>query len=281
MKLSHQLTATRTLCCVILSAVFVFNAAVADAQFPSLKGIRIPKVRTSSSSRVTEYLPQAIQAAETLQRVRQQRQHYQPVPKPPVHKINHPPKVCPQPAPPKAGQPPVAPPAASPNVPETKVSLARSLVPRAKQAFAAEDYDRAISILDQILKLVPEDADAYQFRSLAYFAKGEFEPSAADAYDSFRFGNAWTWDTLQSMYPEGKTSRYTEQLRKLEEVNRSDDQSMPSHFLLAYQYIVLGHLSHAETELKAVLAINQEEQLSQQLLAVVQNAQNQEQFSQK
>jgi len=280
MQLSQQLTATRTLTCLVLAGLMALCTATAEAQFPSLKGIRIPNVQRSSSSRATQYLPQVIQAAGALQQIQQQNrnhQQYHPAPQAPPR----PPQVCPQPVSPPVNRPPVSPPAASPNVEETKLGLARSLVPRAKQAFAAQDYDRTISTLTEVLKLVPEDADAYQFRSLAYFSKGDFENAAADAYDSFRFGNAWTWDTLQSIYPEGKTSLYTPQLRKLEAVNRSDEQSMSSHFLLAYHYIVLGHLPNAESELKAVLAINAQEELSQQLLGVVQNAREQKEVSQK
>lgn len=161
------------------------------------------------------------------------------------------------------------------------MALARSLVERAKRSFAAEDYQGCADTLTEVLKLMPEDADAYQFRSLAYFASQEFDKAAADAYDSFRFGNAWTWATMVTMYPPKQDSRYTEQLRGLEKLNRSEQRNMSTHFLLAYHYIVLNHLPQAERQLNAVLQINAEEGLSKQLLAVVQNAQQADKVTQK
>jgi tetratricopeptide (TPR) repeat protein len=269
MKTFSQTTLTRCFFAAVVVAGLSGFASTAQAQLRGVGnfgGFDIPR-RTGSSSSTLEYvLPQVIRTVETLRDAREQNR-YQPAPNPP--------RQCPVPAPSPVVIP--APPPAAvvdvPDVAETKVSLARTLVERAKQSFANQDYKRTAETLTEVLELVPEDGDAYQFRSLAYFALQDHERAAADAYESFRFGNAWTWATMATLYPKGQSSRYTDQLRKLEQTNRSDERSMTTHFLLAYHYIVLGHLQHAERELTRVLEVNTEEPLSKQLLAVVQDAQ--------
>ncbi|MEM8668942.1 MAG: hypothetical protein AAGG48_15585 [Planctomycetota bacterium] len=227
----------------------------------------------SSSTNLERVLPQVLGTVGAIQSVRG-RSALRPAPT----------RVCPPPAPAPPVVTPVPPPPVAvevPTVEETKMTLARTLVDRAKEAFAKEDYARCSDVLTEVLELMPEDANAYQFRSLAFFAQQDFEKAAADAYDSFRFGNAWTWDTVLTIYPEKQSARYTTQLRGLEKINKSESQSMSTHFLLAYHYIVLGHLPQAERELTTVLTLNPEEKLSQQLLAVVKNAQQTDKVSQR
>ena len=281
---------------VLVLAVLISGVCwttTADAQLRGFDRLNISRIggmggigsrARSSSSTLDRVLPQVMRSAQVMRSTRG-RNYSQPVPVTPQR------RPCPTPAPTPAPMPVVdpvvtpvpAPPVAAeiPSIEETKATLARALVEKAKNAFAEQDYEQCADTVSEVLKLMPEDADAYQFRSLAYFALEDFEKSAADAYDSFRFGNAWTWSTLVSIYPAGKDARYTNQLRSLEKMSRSDAQTMSTHFLLAYHYIVLNHLPQAERELNKVLTISAEEPLSKQLLAVVQNAQQASKVSQK
>jgi len=258
-----------------VSALILSPDAV-QAQF-SIRGIQIPSGRNQRVQAET-VIPQVLRAVRA---VRDSRNRVPDVVTPPTK-----PDVCPAPLPgaPVDNYPVPSPtPAAGVGHPAVKLTPIQRLVEDAKQHFKDGRYLQAATKLDGVIKLQAEDADAYQFRSLAWFAAGEHEKAAADAYDAFRFGNAWTWPVVRSLYPNGKSSIYTNQLRELEKASRSDGRTMSTHFLLAYQYVVLGHLEPAEKQLNIVLTLNPGEPLSRQLLAVVQNAGNksQQKVSQK
>jgi len=253
-----------------------------QAQLSRLSGIKIPNLnRSSSSSRADVIVPQVIRAVQGVQNSRRWTPSRPVVD--PITVVRPPVKKCPPqtivPVRPSPITPP-PPPAVAPSPEEAKLIGVRALVAKAKELFAAKQYQQAGRVLDQVIKLVPEDADAWQFRSLTHFAQQDYDRAAADAYDAFQLGNAWTWPTLRSLYPEGKASQYTDQLRHLEDLTKTVEPSMSSHFLLAYHYIMLGHLNHAEKQLELVLTVNPEEPLSQKLLAVV-RSQSDQQVTQK
>ncbi len=143
---------------------------------------------------------------------------------------------------------------------------ARNKTDVAKAYFRTKQYVDSQRYLDQVVKLVPNDTNAYQFRSLVFFAQFKYDDAAADAFDALRLGNTWTVDVLDSVYP--KAAIYHEQLDQLKRATEKSP-SMSNHFLLAYHYLMLNDLENGRKQLEQVLVLQPEEPLSTQLLAVV------------
>lgn len=136
----------------------------------------------------------------------------------------------------------------------------------ARAFFRTAQYGDAQRHLDSVVKLVPNDTNAYQFRALTLFAQGNYSEAAADAYDSLGMGNTWTVEVLDSIYPVA--DRYHHQLAKLKQQTESNP-SMSTHFLLAYHYLMLNDLGNGKVELEKVLKLQPGEPLTTQLLAAV------------
>jgi len=80
-------------------------------------------------------------------------------------------------------------------------------------------------------------------------------------------GPGWDWDTTKSLDPDVAT--YTEQLRALEGYQRANPMSAETRFVLAYHYLVLGHIDAAVKQLENVVKLLRESQLSAELLAAL------------
>jgi tetratricopeptide (TPR) repeat protein len=198
----------------------------------------------------------------------------QPVTNP--HCQTNPRPAPPRPAPPRPFTPvhPVSQPtgAVQPTVEPTEEEQAREHVLAARRAFEKQDYPAALRRMDEAVKLVPGNRDARQFRSLILFATPSYQQAAAEAYDAVLLGPVWNWETLRTLYKEPKT--YTQQFRRLQQAAASQPESLDVHFLLAYHYLMLGHLKHGEASLVKVLEIQPEEPVTQQLLHAVRAAQD-------
>jgi hypothetical protein len=139
-------------------------------------------------------------------------------------------------------------------------------VAQAKRYFELQRYADALPILNRVIEQVPNDSDAFQFRSFIHFAMGDFEAAAADAYDALSFGNAWDWQTVYDLY--GNAETYTAQMRRLETQARAE-RTLSGHFLLGYHYVVLGHYSRGKNEFQKVLAIQPDEPMAAALVEVL------------
>ncbi len=154
----------------------------------------------------------------------------------------------------------------------TKIQEARPLVADAKKLFAAGQFDAAAAQLDRVVELLPEDADARQFRSLILFAQGRYQAAAADAYDAIQLAPTWDWKTVRSLYADA--SAYTEQLRQLETAVRQSPTSVENHFLLAYHYLMMGHWRVGEQQLAKVLELQPNEEVSTKLMLAARQRQD-------
>lgn len=148
---------------------------------------------------------------------------------------------------------------------------ARDHVAAARRAFEQRDYAAALGHADRVVQLVPKNPDARQLRSLILFAMSDYKRSAAEAYDAILLGPVWNWATLSSLYAD--VADYTQQYRGLQTAAANQPKSLEVHFLLAYHYLMLGHLKQGEAELAKVLEIKPAEPVSAQLLQVVRQAQ--------
>jgi Tfp pilus assembly protein PilF len=141
------------------------------------------------------------------------------------------------------------------------------LVSEAKMLFRQGRYAEAKARLDDVVKAVPDDSDAYQFRALASFAGTQYDAAAADVYDAFKLGNSWTRAALADAYGS-QAPAYTGHLQQLEQAARAE-AAMSRHFLLAYHYIVLEQFDEAERELNNVLQLEPDEELTKKLLEAI------------
>jgi cytochrome c-type biogenesis protein CcmH/NrfG len=134
----------------------------------------------------------------------------------------------------------------------------------AREAFKAGDAVKAQTLVEKAIELLPSDATLHEFRALTLFAQGRYKEAAATLYAVLAAGPGWDWKTMRGLYPDEDT--YTRQLRALEEHVRKDPNSGEAHFVLAYQYLVLGSKDEAVKQLKEVVRVQPQDKLSAALL---------------
>ncbi len=137
----------------------------------------------------------------------------------------------------------------------------------ARDAFKNGDYAGALRETDAALKSLPKDAALHEFRALVLFATKDYKQAAATLYAVLSAGPGWDWTTLSSMYANVAT--YADQLRILEQYVTDNPNSADGHFVLAYHYLTCGHTDSAENQLREVIKLQPQDQLSPQLLKMM------------
>jgi tetratricopeptide (TPR) repeat protein len=117
---------------------------------------------------------------------------------------------------------------------------------QAREAFQAGDYNKALELVDQSIKTVPNDADAQEFRGVTLIALGRYKEAAATLYAVLAAGPGWDWTTLISLYPN--VDVYSTQLRQLEAFRDQNPNDPAARFALAYLYTCQGSTDAAERE---------------------------------
>jgi thioredoxin-like negative regulator of GroEL len=141
---------------------------------------------------------------------------------------------------------------------------AMELFDEAREFFKNSDYEVALQLADQAIELLPSDATLHEFRALCLFALKDYQQAAATVYAVLAAGPGWNWETLASLYRS--TTTHTQQLRALEAYVRENPDDAAATFLLAYQYMTMGHLETAVTMWERVSRLLPEDQLTAQLL---------------
>jgi tetratricopeptide (TPR) repeat protein len=131
-------------------------------------------------------------------------------------------------------------------------------------AFKQGDYTRALQLVDSALVTMPLDSVLHEFRALILFAQGNYNEAASILHPVLLAGPGWNWSTLLGLYPDVQV--YTAQLRALERYRNEHKDSASARFLLAYQYLTCGHDEAAVKELRKVVALQPNDQLSGKLL---------------
>jgi tetratricopeptide (TPR) repeat protein len=122
-------------------------------------------------------------------------------------------------------------------------------------------------LADKAIQELPTDATLHEFRALCLFALKDYKQAAATLYAVLAAGPGWDWDTMNYLYPDAAT--YTAQLRALEAYHKANPGSAEAGFVLAYHYLVLGHVEQAIKQLENVVRLLPESQLSTELLAAL------------
>jgi tetratricopeptide (TPR) repeat protein len=126
--------------------------------------------------------------------------------------------------------------------------------------------------VDQAVRSMPGNPDVHAFRALIYFAMGDYERAAAVAHDLLEAGPGWDWQILELLYPTPDI--YTLQLRALEHYVGDHPKSAATRFLLAYHYLMLGHLSAADRQLAQVVTLEPRDKLAAAILAMIKQGPN-------
>jgi hypothetical protein len=166
---------------------------------------------------------------------------------------------------------PLPPPPADPVSDVQSIDTAESAIEifdRAREAFKTGAFQQALALVDQAIQELPTDATLHEFRALCLFALKDYKQAAATLYAVLAAGPGWDWETMNSHYPDVAT--YTQQLRALEAFQKANPNSADASFVLAYHYLVLGHLEPAVKQLENVVRILPTSQMSAQLLASLQ-----------
>ncbi len=158
----------------------------------------------------------------------------------------------------------VAQPVASAPGGPTAEHQATPLFDAARTAFMQGDYKTALAQVNQAIALVPNDTVLHEFRGQALFALGRYKEAAAADYAVLSAGPGWDWTTLCALYPSVEV--YTEQLRALEQYEKSNPAASEAKSLLAENYLTCGYTDAAAAQLKEVVRLNPKDQLSAQLL---------------
>jgi tetratricopeptide (TPR) repeat protein len=135
---------------------------------------------------------------------------------------------------------------------------------KAKAAFRDSDYKAALQTIDSAIELLPSDATLHEFRALCLFAMNDYQQAAATIYAVLAAGPGWNWETMASLYRD--TSTHSQQLRTLEAHVRANPDDSAAAFLLAYQYMTMGHIDAAVRKWERVAKLLPEDQLTAQLL---------------
>lgn len=134
----------------------------------------------------------------------------------------------------------------------------------AQNAFQQGDYANAVKLASHAAVENPQDSNVHQFIGMALFAMGDY-PGAASAYHlTLSMGAPWTWSAVSQLY--GRPDDYTTQLRALEKqvAEKADDPA--TQFVLAYQYVLLGHDDNARRHLARVMELEPKDELAGALL---------------
>lgn len=139
---------------------------------------------------------------------------------------------------------------------------------KARKAFRYEDYTNALNEANLALKQMPGDPGLHEFRALALFALGHYQPAAAAVHSILAVGPGWNWTTMIGLYGDDDAT-YTKQLRALESYVQANPDSSAARFLLAYHYLTCSHTDAAEKELKKVVELTPKDQVAAQLLTMI------------
>ena len=111
----------------------------------------------------------------------------------------------------------------------------------------------------------PEEVVLHEFRGNRFSPSG-LQEAAAPFHAVLSAGPGWDWTTLSGLYPD--IDAYTQQLRALESFIEANPRSAAARFVLAYQYLTMGHMDAAAGQFKVVLELKPKDQLSSQLLSL-------------
>ena len=140
-------------------------------------------------------------------------------------------------------------------------------------AFKKNSLDRALDLVNALIKKKATDAVFHEFRALVLFARGDYQEAAATIHSVLALGPGWDWTTLSHLY--GNLDDYRQQLANLEDFVKQHDKNGSAHFLLAYHYLTAGRPDPAVEQLQKVVKLVPEDKVAADLLKMLSPPENQ------
>jgi hypothetical protein len=131
---------------------------------------------------------------------------------------------------------------------------------QARAAFQEGDYRNALRLAEHAGIDSPGNAKVHELISLTLFALGNYSPAASEAHAAMALGTIAEWKDLYAYYND--VNKYTTQLRALEKAVADHPNSAADHYLLAYQYLMTGAQSNAESELAVAAKLTPADKLA-------------------
>jgi tetratricopeptide (TPR) repeat protein len=142
-------------------------------------------------------------------------------------------------------------------------SLGQRLAMQARRAFGYGDYQEAMRLAGRAAVEMPQNAMMHQLMALASLSQKNYGRAASEAHTALALGGPIDWPTLHALYRD--TTKYALQLRDLETFVRNNPGTPDGHFLLGYQYAMMGYNDAANTQFAAAAAINPADRLAERL----------------
>ena len=128
----------------------------------------------------------------------------------------------------------------------------------ARAAFLEGDYRRTVRLAGHAAVDAPRNAKVHELISLTLFALHDYGPAASEAHAAMALGPIADWNDLVGYYYDSATqtsqlatlevAKYTTQLRALEKASADNPKSAATHFLLGYQYLMIGARENAKAQ---------------------------------
>ena len=157
---------------------------------------------------------------------------------------------------------------ATPTTPTTivqgSVQTGEEYSAQAREAFSGGNYHDALRLAGHAAVEMPRDPAAHELISLALFAMKDYRGAAMEAHAALAMGPPVDWATLYSYY--GNVQTYTDQLRALEAYVHENPKAPEGHFLLAYQYTMMGSTDAAKKAIAEAVALAPGDKLAESLM---------------
>ena len=123
-----------------------------------------------------------------------------------------------------------------------------------RAAFLQGDYQDALRQAAHAELDAPGNPRVHESISLALFALGNYPAAASEAHAAMAMGPIAQWKDLYGYYND--VNKYTTQLRALEKAAAAKPNSAAEHFLLGYQYAMMGARQNAQAEFAAAAKLS-------------------------
>ena len=163
---------------------------------------------------------------------------------------------------PAAGQDAATPPAAPAESSDEQAGYA--LFDRGRDAFLRGEYEQALQLTEQAIQKVPQDPVMHEFAAQCLFALGRYQQAATVLNALLAVSPGMDWTTMISLYRS--SDEYTAKLRALETHIKQNPQDVAAIFVLAYHYLICGHMDAAAQLLQRVVEAQPDDRVARWML---------------
>ncbi len=135
----------------------------------------------------------------------------------------------------------------------------------ARADFLQGDYQNTLRLAGHAELEAPENPRVHELLSLALFASGNYTAAASEAHAAMAMGPIAEWTDLYSYYND--VNKYTTQLRALEKAAANNPKSAADHYLLGYQYLMMGARPSAQAQFADAVELAPNDKLAAHYLA--------------